>query len=197
MNLKEYIFKRENPVIFDKKGEFVYFPTNKVMQTTLARNVLSDRCIVFKDNNATWIETFNKTDFDNVYKFGITRHPVTKFESAFNYLKKQPKLSKRMGIYNTTINDYVKNIVINCNNPFTLNEHFEKQYDSFYFNDELIVDDLFKMENKEEINKMYIKLGICDNREEHFNKTEHYDKLDEECIFIIEQIYSHDLVLYK
>ena len=34
MNLKEFIFKRENPVIFDKKGEFVYFPTNKVMQTS-------------------------------------------------------------------------------------------------------------------------------------------------------------------
>lgn len=197
MNLKEFIFKRENPVIFDKKGEFVYFPTNKVMQTTLARNILSDRCIIFKDDNEKWLKSFNDTNFDKVYKFGITRHPVTRFESAFNYLKNIPEISKIMGISTITINDYVKNTVVNCNNPFQLNNHFEKQYEGFYFNDKLIVDELFKIENKEEINKMYEKLGICNNTTSHFNKTEHCDKLDKESIYIIEQIYCNDLIFYK
>ena len=31
MSLKEYILERENPVIFDKEGKFVFFPVNKVM----------------------------------------------------------------------------------------------------------------------------------------------------------------------
>ena len=43
---KDYLRQRENPIIFDKKGKFIYFPTNKVMQTTLARRILKKRCIV-------------------------------------------------------------------------------------------------------------------------------------------------------
>jgi len=197
MNLKEYIFNRENPVIFDKK-KFVYFPSNKVMQTTLVKNLLSDRCIVLNTKNEKlWLKTFNKTNFDEIYKFGITRHPVTKFESAFNYLKSRNKHSKKMGITNIKINDYVKNVIMNYNNPFKLNPHFEKQYESFYFNNELIVDELFKIESKEEISKMYKKLGINYDTNICFNKTTHLEKLDNESIKIIEEIYSNDLSFYK
>ena len=46
-----------------------------------------DNFIVFKDNKQLWLKTFNNTNFDEIYKFGIIRHPVTKFESAYNYLK--------------------------------------------------------------------------------------------------------------
>jgi hypothetical protein len=40
IDLRKYILKRENPVIFDTQGEFIYFPSSKVMQTTLARHLL-------------------------------------------------------------------------------------------------------------------------------------------------------------
>ena len=40
MKYKEYIKRRENPVIFDKEGKFIYSPVNKVIQTTIARNLL-------------------------------------------------------------------------------------------------------------------------------------------------------------
>lgn len=201
MDVREYIFKRENPVVFDKEGKFVYFPVNKAMQSTLARNLLSDRCIIFKDNKQKWIKAFNETNFDEVYKFGITRHPVTKFESAFNYIKKQEKKSLKhkrgMRLSKISINKYVKKIVVNYNNPFELNPHFEKQYEGFYFNGKLIVDELFKIESKEEKNKMYEKIGICNNTTLHCNKTDHIEKLDDESIKIIEKIYSNDLIFYK
>jgi hypothetical protein len=196
ISFKEFILSRQNPVIFDKNGEFVYFPTNKAMQTTLVRNILSDRCIVYKNNKTKWLEKLNETDFDNIYKFGITRHPIFKFESAFNYLKKQPRLSKRMNIANTNINHYIKTVVINFEDPALLNPHFEKQYESFYFNDKLVVDDLFKMEIQDDIDKMYETIGIPKNTG-HFNKTNYEKILDEESIHILERIYSKDVALYK
>ena len=39
------------PVIFDKNNKFIYFPGNKVMQTTIARNLLAYRCIIYKNNS--------------------------------------------------------------------------------------------------------------------------------------------------
>ena len=47
--------------VFDKNNEFIYFPVNKVMQTTIARNYLKDRCIIYKDNPKLWNEYFKKT----------------------------------------------------------------------------------------------------------------------------------------
>ena len=83
---REYIKKRENPIIFSKDHKFVYFPVNKVMQTTITN---SCDCIIYKRNPSKWLEYFEKTNFNEVYKFGITRNPLDKFESAFNYLKNQ------------------------------------------------------------------------------------------------------------
>ena len=193
MSLKEYILERENPVIFDKDGKFVFFPVNKVMQTTLVRNILAKRCVVYKDNKEKWLELFHNTDFDNIYKFGIIRNPITKFESAFNYLKARPKLSKRMNIHNTNINDYVKNVVVHCKNPYLLNPHFEKQYEGMFFNNKQIVNDLFKVENKEHICEMYAKLGICENNNTHENKSEHCERLNDESIAILRKIYENDV----
>lgn len=193
---RDYIKNRENPVIFDKNGEFVYFPVNKVMQTTIARNLLSKRCIVYKDNPKLWLEYFEKTDFDNIYKFGIIRNPADKFESAFNYLKKNPRLSKRLKINNLNINDFVKTKIIKYDNPYNFNSHFEKQYEGFFYNNNILVDDLIKLENINDINNLFNKLEIENN--EIFNKTEHLSVLTDESIEIIKKIYINDYkFLYK
>jgi len=192
IDLRMYILKRENPVIFDTQAQFIYFPANKVMQTTLVRHLLKKRCIVYKDNKVLWKEVFDKTDFNKVYKFGITRDPITKFESAFNYLKKQKRLSKRMKINDININDYIKNTVVHCDNPFKLNPHFEKQYESYFYNDKLIVDELFKIEDNEQICKMYQKLDIKDN-EIKKNENKHIEIIDEESIKILKKIYFNDI----
>jgi hypothetical protein len=191
--LKEYIKKRENPVILDIKGEFVFFSVNKAMQTTVVRYLLSERCVLYRDNPSKWLELFNKTNFNEVYKFGIIRHPVTKFESAFNYLKRKKNISAKLKISNRCINDYVKNVVINYDNPFLINLHFEKQYESFYFDNKLIVNDLFKIENKKDIIKLCEKLNVAKKFNKHYNVTYHLDKLEYESISILESIYSNDL----
>jgi hypothetical protein len=194
--IKEYIKKRENPVIFDKEGKFIYFPVNKVMQTTLARNLLKNRCIIYKDNPSLWIEYFEKTDFDNIYKFSIIRNPIDKFESAYNYLKKQEKQSKRLKIENLNINDFIKNIMINYNNPYDFNSHFERQYEGLYYDDKLLVDNLVKIENIEDVNDLCSKLGIENNI--ITNKTKHVDIIYTESIEILKKIYFNDFkYLYK
>jgi len=74
MSLKEYILERENPVIFDKEGKFVFFPVNKVMQTTLVRNILAKRCVVYKDNKENgwnYFITLISITFINLELFGI------------------------------------------------------------------------------------------------------------------------------
>jgi hypothetical protein len=191
IDLRMYILKRENPVIFDTQSKFIYFPVNKVMQTTLVRNLLKKRCIVYKDNKVLWKEVFDKTDFNKVYKFGITRDPIKKFESAFNYLKKH-RISKRMKINDININDYIKNKVAHCDNPFKLNPHFEKQYESFFYNGKLIVDELFKIEDKEQICKMCQKLDI-EYTKVKYNVTKHKEIINEESIKILKKIYFNDI----
>lgn len=192
--LKDYLRQRENPIIFDKSGEFIYFPTNKVMQTTLARRIFKKRCIVKKDNKQLWNHYFDKTDFNKVYKFGITRHPVTKFESAFNYLKKLDKWAKILKIKELNINDFIKTRLRNCSNPFLINNHFEKQYDSFFYQDHLLVNDLFQIENKKDLTRLYDKLKVGPKlRETHGNKTIHKETLDNESIQILESIYKNDI----
>lgn len=191
---KDYLRQRENPIIFDKKGKFIYFPTNKVMQTTLARRILKKRCIVKKDNKQLWNHYFDKIDFNKVYKFGITRHPVSKFESAFNYLKKLDKWAKILKIKEVNINDFIKTRFRDCSNPFLINNHFERQYESFFFQEHSLVDDLFQIENKKDLTKLYDKLKIGPKlRKTHRNKTVHKETLDNESIQILESIYQNDI----
>jgi len=191
-----FIKNRENPVILDKENKFVYFPTNKVMQTTLARNILKDRVIVKKDNPKLWLEHFEKTDFNSIYKFGITRHPFGKFESAFNYLKSLNRTSKRMGISNMNINDYIKNIDYNIN-PYKLNPHFEYQYDSFYYKNELLVDELFKIETIQDNYKILFNKINCDKDLIQKNISSHNDTINDESKILLQKIYKKDMLLYK
>ena len=134
-----------------------------------------------------WKEVFNKTDFNKVYKFGITRDPIKRFESAYNYLKyKRKSIDIRM-----KINIYIKKTVARCNNPYKLNSHFEKQYESYFYNDKLIVDELFRIEEKEQICKMYQKLNIKDD-EIKKNVTSHKEIIDKKAIKILKKIYFND-----
>ena len=87
----------------------------------------------------------------------------------------------------------MKNVVVHCKNPYLLNPHFEKQYEGMFFNNKQIVNDLFKVENKEHICEMYAKLGICENNNTHENKSEHCERLNDESIAILRKIYENDV----
>lgn len=111
-------------------------------------------------------------------------------------MKKQEKQSKRLKIENLSINDFIKNILINYSNPSQLNAHFERQYDGLYFNDKLLVDDLVKIENTDDVNNLFLKLCIDNNV--ICNKTNHVDITDTESIEILKKIYFNDFkYLYK
>ena len=45
------------------------------------------------------------------------------------------------------INEYINNTLIKRTNPFNIDPHFEKQYESFFYNNICLVDDLFKYED--------------------------------------------------
>ena len=199
---REYIYLREVPVIFDRKELFVFFPTKKAMTTTLTRYLLKDRAIVKKDNKKLWNEYFKKTDFNKIYKFGIIREPISRFISAFHYIKytqhiyKYLKIPKNMN-QKMKINNYIKKILVNYENPFDINSHFGFQYSGYFFNDNKLVDDIFILEN---MNKDYIKLFKKIKLDKEIlkeNKTEKKEKLDEESIKILNNIYCKDIKFYQ
>ena len=191
MSLKEYILNRENRVHIDRKEKFIYFPVNKAMQTSMGNGELKDRLVKYKYEPELWTKLFNKIDIDTIYKFGITRNPILKFESAYNYLKK----CNVECVKNTNINDFVKNILINYDNPYLLNPHFERQYEGFFFTSgdkKLIVNDLYKMESIDDINNMCKKLDLNKDKIIHINRTKHKERLTKESIEIIAKIYCND-----
>jgi hypothetical protein len=194
MSLKQYILNRENRVHIDRNEEFIYFPVNKAMQTSMGNGELKDRLVKYKYEPELWNELFNKIDIDTIYKFGITRNPISKFESAYNYLKKCKR--NQLGINkNVNINEFVKNTFINYENPYLLNRHFERQYESFFFtsgDNKLIVNDLYKMESNDDLDNMCKKLHLDRDKLIHINKTNHEERLTKESIEILSKIYSND-----
>lgn len=79
MELKEYILSRENRVHIDREEKFIYFPVNKAMQTSMGNGELKERLVKYKYEPELWNKLFDKINIDTVYKFGISRHPVSKF----------------------------------------------------------------------------------------------------------------------
>ena len=93
MNIKktlEIIRSRKNPVIFDRKNRFIYFPNNKVAQVSIVRGALGDRSIIWKDDQKKWerkMARLNPKRFEHVFTFAIVRNPFDRAVSAFKYLQ--------------------------------------------------------------------------------------------------------------
>lgn len=199
---RDYIYNREIPVIFDKKGLFVFFPTKKAMTTSLTRYLLKDRVVIRKDNKKLWEEYFKKTDFNEIYKFGIIREPISRFSSAFHYIKykqhiyrylKIPKdMNKKMDI-----NNYIKKILVNYENPFQISEHFGFQYSGYFCDNIKLVNEIFLLENMDRDYVNLCKKIKLDKENIKENNTVKKEILDEESINLLKKIYSKDIKFYE
>lgn len=85
------LYNKSNPIVLDKDDNFILIPNNKVVQTTIVRNVLKHGCIVIKDNVLKWHLHFLKTilllSFKKYYTLTAVRNPYAMVFSAFSYSK--------------------------------------------------------------------------------------------------------------
>lgn len=93
---------RRNPIILDRRLQFVYFPNNKVCQTSIARNVLAHRAVVRKDSARRWDRWFDKSlaaASENTFCFTVVRNPFDLVVSAYFYLQKRNHVVSRYGTF--------------------------------------------------------------------------------------------------
>ena len=160
MDKFEYLFKLPNPVIFDRLGQFAYVPINKAAQTSITRNILKDRAVVKKDDKKEWMKFadiyLNTKEWLSLTTFGISRHPVDKFISAYFYLSKKNRIDPC-----SDINDFVQKNLTKKSNPNKINLHFQLQWNAFYFENTLLVDHLVRLENiSDELPKILSTFGV-------------------------------------
>ena len=91
-NKFNFLYNLANPVIFDSSGEFAYIPINKAGQRSITRELLKDRVVIKKDDKEAWKlyadKFLNESSWAKLTTFGICRHPLDKFISAYFYLYK-------------------------------------------------------------------------------------------------------------
>lgn len=195
MDKFQYLFKLPNPVIFDRLGQFAYVPINKAAQTSITRNILKDRAIVKKDDKKKWMKFadiyLNTKEWPNLTTFGISRHPLDKFISAYFYLSKKNRIDPC-----SDINDFVAKNLTKKSNPNKIDLHFQLQWNAFYFKNNLLVDHLIRLENiSYELPKILSTFGFNTNIP-HKNQGTNKDKnqiLNKQSLDILESIYSNDL----
>ena len=195
MDKFQYLFKLPNPVIFDRLGQFAYIPINKAAQTSITRNILKGRAIVKKDDKKEWMKFadiyLNTKEWPNLTTFGVSRHPIDKFISAYFYLSKKNRIDPC-----SDINDFVCKNLTKTSNPNKIDLHFQRQWNCFYFCNNLLIDHLIRLENiSNELPKVLSTLGIYTDIP-HKNQGGNNDKdliLNKDSLDILESVYSNDL----
>jgi len=197
MDKFQYLSKLPNPIVFDRLGAFAYIPINKAAQTSITRNILKDRAIVKKDNKDLWLSCadkyLNEKEWQRLNTFGISRHPLDKFISAYFYLAKKNRINSC-----SDINDFVSKNLTKKSNPNKIDLHFQLQWNAFYFKKNLLIDHLIMLENiSYELPKILSTFGVNANIP-HKNQGTNKNKnqiLNKESLYILESVYSNDLKL--
>jgi len=194
MDKFQYLFKLPNPVVFDRLGQFAYVPINKAAQTSITRNILKDRAIVKKDDKKKWMKFaniyLNTKEWSNLTTFGISRHPLNKFISAYFYLSKKNRIDPC-----SDINDFVRKNLTKKSNPNKIDLHFQLQWNAFYFKNSLLVDHLIRLDNiSDELPEILSMFGVATDIP-HKNQGANRDKnqiLNKESLDILESVYLND-----
>lgn len=194
-NKFNFLYNLANPVIFDSSGEFAYIPINKAGQRSIARELLKDRVVIKKDNKEAWKlhadKFLNESDWAKLTTFGICRHPLDKFISAYFYLSKKGRIDPC-----NNINDFIFKNLSYDSNPNKINLHFQTQHNAFFFKKQLLVKHLIPLEDIYQqlpilLNVLNIKTSIP-----HKNKgsnKKYKTLLNNDSIKILESVYSKDL----
>jgi sulfotransferase famil protein len=190
--VRKYIRDLENPLIFDSEHKFIYFPINKNAQTSIARNILGERCIVRKDNTLIW-ESFFETKLSHAYfndcvKFGIVRNPFDRFISAYQYLNNRRKLPKHK-----KFDDFVEKHFLEGNGFY--HPVFQEQHLQLYYKDNLMVDVILRFENlNDEWTSLARRIG-CSEDLPHKNSTQKKNLMSyysDETLKLIGDYYQED-----
>ena len=192
-DLVQYIKSLENPVIFDKKDKFIYFPINKNMQRSFTRSILKDRVIICKNRQAKkqWGEKSKKLSAESLkkaFKFGVVRNPYEKYISAYDYLSKQGSLKKWS---NKDINWFTENIFGKVYDD----PHFQKQVPQLYYKDNIMVDYIIRMEGdvRQQLAELGKKIG-SPLKYAHRNKSKKASKLSKKSKEILFDYYKEDFL---
>ena len=189
----ETIRSRKNPVIFDRKNSFIYFPNNKVAQVSIARGALGDRPIIWKDDHKKWerkMARLNQERFERTFTFAIVRNPFDRAISAFKYLQSkgviQPEINFKAFCY-----DFLRVQGI------SFNPHFDIQSNGLFCDGHLIPDFIARFENLQQDWQTISKAIKAPKELPHKNKslrekdyTNYYDNFSKN---LISTLYAEDL----
>jgi len=133
------------------------------------------------------------TDVDKIFKFTIIRNPWDRVVSAFHDLQqaKRRRIDKKMD-FQYFIKAIFKDKGISCD------PHFEFQYPKFYFDGDIFVDYVARMENIKEDWKKIASIIDCPDvlpHEHKSNRGPYHDYYDNECKDIVYNIYRKDIEL--
>ncbi|WP_158583459.1 sulfotransferase family 2 domain-containing protein [Salinisphaera sp. Q1T1-3] len=186
---------RRNPLIFDSEKRFIYFPNNKAAQTSIARNMLRDRAIVWKDDKIQWEKNFWLNLAENIYRpkfsFTVVRNPYDIVVSAFHYLKDK---NETVGKYDSFSSFCVQELQYRREE---IDHHFLPQSEKMFKDGVCRVDYVARVESlNEDWSKIASAIGAKDSELVHKNpserKKEWLSYYDKKCINIINNLYEED-----
>lgn len=137
------IMARRNPVIFDNRDRFIFFPNHKVCQRSITRAALADRAIVHKGNDATWQEKSVDVDVDYLSRmvtFTAVRNPYDRVVSAFFFLQGVDKIDKEYDFIPFCAEVLAKQGI------FNYDRHFDCQSEGMFYEGKLIPEYLARFE---------------------------------------------------
>lgn len=182
-----------HPVVLDTEGKFIFFGIRKVCLHSVYKHLLKLRAITHRDCRNLWMYRLTATDLNTIFKFTIVRNPWDRVVSAFHALQqaRRPCISKE-----ETFQHFLKTTF--RNQGISCDPHFEFQHPKFYFNDNIFVDFIARLENIKEDWRMIASKIDCDPilPHEYQSKHKHYqDYYDDECKEIVGNIYHKDIEL--
>lgn len=196
-DIRAAIGARPTPVIFDKWDKFIYWPNNKVCQTSIARGALKHRAIVHKDNPKAWQAKFNSIDlnyFLSAFRFTVVRNPYDRAVSAYIYLH---RLKGKAKAKERNFDVFCKRTL--AGQGVAHDPHFNRQVDGMFFGGKMLVDFVGRYEHIS-TDWNYICSRIGHDGELPKNNTT-YRHRDFSCYYspqsrtIVRRIYSQDLWL--
>ncbi len=187
-------FEAARPIL-DKENMFLFFPNNKVAQTSINRHLLKGRTITYKDDNEEYAKQFQirKVLFELVYKFTIVRNPWDRVVSGFSYLR-TTKRSLPVNIKSMSFEDFVVKVFSKYGHDF--DAHFNPQYPNAFCDGECFVDFIGKLESiQQDWKTIAQKIGAPEilphkNRSNHKSYHSYYTTKSAD---IVQNIYQQDV----
>ncbi|OVE75610.1 hypothetical protein BVX97_04290 [bacterium E08(2017)] len=181
--------------VLDSNDMFMFFPNNKVAQTSINRNLLKDRVIVFKDDHSRYIGKMHSYDLEQaerIFKFTVVRNPWDKAVSAFTYLQGVKQYKRKYSEMDFCF--FVKHYL--NKKGMGLDPHFNRQYENAFYNGIQYVDFIAKLETLHDDWKEIAPKIDSPAELPHKNKTIHKkytDYYDDESVELVGQIYMKDV----